>query len=491
MNNLKYKGILYFIALVILATLCIQGYWNYKNYEVGKQQLINDVQTSLDNAMDAYYTDLAKARSFKILTDSSISGRKHWLNSEFHVQDSFPNKGRFELNVHKTPEKLSLLRKRSASDSNDVTITIIDTLNPELNRIAFIDSLSKPTEMLFSKIILSFQEDTLSLKRMDSLLASELNRKNLNIDYGLTHKGLLNKTKILRPEMIEKAKLSTSSKSEFAFYQNSLTIHFSNITLSILKKNMVGILLSFLLIAGVIACLMYLLKIIRHQKQLSEVKNDLISNITHEFKTPIATIGVAMEAIQDFNTEKDPEKNLRYAKMSLEQVDKLNGMVEKLLETATLDSESLQLQKENADLVAMLEKVSLKEIFAASGKVINFQHEESEIYCNVDVFHFENALNNIIDNAVKYGGGKISVRVSRKNNSVVIDIHDNGNDLSEQHKKHIFEKFYRVPKGNTHDVKGFGIGLYYTRKIIEKHGGTITLELKDGTNFKIVLPDES
>lgn len=489
MNNLKYKGILYFIALVILATLCIQGYWNYKNYLAGKQQLMNDVQTSLDNAVDTYYTDLAKSKSVNILADSTHFSRKHWLDSEFHFYDSFPNKARFELNVTKTPEQLSLLKTNRDRDSGDVRITIIDTLNPQRNRLAFVDSISKPVELLSSKIILSFQEDTLSLKKMDSLLLHELKRKNLTLDYGLTHTGFLDRTQKLRPELIENAKLSTSSKSEFSFYENSLTIHFSNITLSILKRNIVGILLSFILVAGVIACLMYLLKVIRHQKQLSEVKNDLISNITHEFKTPIATIGVAMEAIQDFNSEKDPEKNLRYAKMSLEQVDKLNGMVEKLLETATLDSESLQLQKEKTDLVAMLEKVTLKEIYATSGKVIEFENEESEIFHNVDVFHFENALNNVVDNAVKYGGNTIAVSIIRKENSIVIDVHDNGNGLSEQHKKHIFEKFYRVPKGNTHDVKGFGIGLYYTRKIIEKHGGTIDLDLKDGTNFKIVLPD--
>ncbi|MCW5520851.1 HAMP domain-containing histidine kinase [Aureitalea sp. L0-47] len=490
MNNLKYKGILYFIALVILATLCIQGYWNYKNYQAGKQQLMNDVQTSLDNAVDSYYTNLAKSRSFNILADSMHFDQKHWVNSEFHVKDSFPSNARFELNVTKTPERLSLLRTNSGKDSGDVRITIIDTLNPQLKRFAFRDSLTKPVELLSSKIILSFQEDSLSLKKMDSLLLNELKRKNLKIDYGLTHKGFLNKTQKLRPKFIKNAKLSTSSKSDFSFYENSLTIHFSNITLSILKRNFVGILLSFILVAGVIACLMYLLKVIRHQKQLSEVKNDLISNITHEFKTPIATIGVAMEAIQDFNTEKDPEKNLRYARMSLEQVDKLNGMVEKLLETATLDSESLQLQKEKTDLVSMLEKVTLKEIYATSGKVINFENEASEIFFNVDVFHFENALNNVIDNAVKYGGNTIDVSVRKKDHSVEINVHDNGNSLSEQHKKHIFEKFYRVPKGNTHDVKGFGIGLYYTRKIIEKHGGKIELDLKHGTNFKIVLPNE-
>jgi two-component system phosphate regulon sensor histidine kinase PhoR len=344
--------------------------------------------------------------------------------------------------------------------------------------------------MLSSKIILSFQEDTLSLERMDSLLLNELQRKNIDIDYGLIHTGLFDKSQSLRPQVIERSKLSTTSRSRFSFYENSLTVHFSNITLTILKKNLVGILLSFILVAGVILCLLYLLKIIKQQKQLSELKNDLINNITHEFKTPIATIGVAMEAIRDFNAGQDPEKNLRYAKISQEQVDKLNGMVEKLLETATLDSESLQLNYENTDLVSLLQNTTIKEIYATSGKNITFHSSEENIMQSVDVFHFENALNNLIDNAVKYGGEEISVSIGRINGNLEIQISDTGNELTEQHKKHLFEKFYRVPKGNTHDVKGFGIGLYYAKKIIEKHGGTIDLHLNKLTTFKIVLPYE-
>ncbi len=490
MNNLKYKGILYFITAVIMATLCIQVYWNYKNYQIGKQQLINDVQTSLDKAVDNYYTHLAKSKSFNLSTDSSVFTRKHWLDTEVHTTDSILEKSAFKLKIEESPNRISMLQTSSDSNSGDISIKIVDSSGSYPSRLKILDSLSNPVEMLSSKIIVSFQEDTLSLKRLDSLLLNELQRKNIDIDYGLTHKGFLDRSEVLRPEVIKRSKLSTSSRSQFSFYDNSLTVHFSNITLTILKKNLVGIFLSFVLLAGVILCLLYLLKIIRHQKQLSELKNDLINNITHEFKTPIATIGVAMEAIRDFNAGQDPEKNLRYAKISQEQVDKLNGMVEKLLETATLDSESLQLNRESADLVSLVEKTTIKEIYAASGKNITFHSSEETILQPIDVFHFENALNNIIDNAVKYGGEEISVTIEKKEGKVEIQISDSGNELTEEHKKHLFEKFYRVPKGNTHDVKGFGIGLYYAKQIIEKHGGAIDLHLNKLTTFKIVLPND-
>ena len=123
-------------------------------------------------------------------------------------------------------------------------------------------------------------------------------------------------------------------------------------------------------------------------------------------------------------------------------------------------------------------------------KEIVFNSELNNLEAKVDLFHFENAINNVLDNAIKYGGEKISIELSKHSNAFVISISDNGNSLTNSSKQKIFEKFYRVPKGNTHDVKGFGIGLYYTKKIIEKHNGAIDLELNNGwTTFKITMPN--
>ncbi|KAA3621247.1 MAG: sensor histidine kinase [Flavobacterium sp.] len=490
MDNLKYKSILYFIAAVILTTFCIQAYWNFKNYEVGKQQLINDVQTSLDNAVEQYYSEIAKEQSFSLISKGMEFSSIGKADSVWYGKDSVLNNlgvGIFTEDIHQR----SSVTHAALKDSTEVQIMIVDSAAKgkvlkrtwELN-----DSTPDLITSLSSKIIVSITEDSLSLKTLDTLFFKELRRKNISLDYGLSYEGIVGLTEQLRPEKIASSKLSTTAQSPYSFHDYALTAHFGNITLTVLKKNLLGLLLSFVLVGAVILCLMYLLRIIRQQKELSELKNDLINNITHEFKTPIATIGVAMEAIQEFNTEQDIEKNLRYAKISQEQVNKLNVMVEKLLDTATLDSEKLQLNKEKINLVEMLEKTTLKEIYETSGKRISFKNEEDSIKYEVDIFHFENALNNIIDNAVKYGGHEITVSIESNRTEVVIEISDSGNDLSEQHKKRVFEKFYRVPKGNTHDIKGFGIGLYYTKKIVEKHGGTIDLYLDKLTTFKISLP---
>lgn len=486
MNGFQYKSILYFISLVILATLCIQVYWNYKNYQTGKQQMLNDVQTSLDNAVDGYYTQLAKRSPFRTQSDSTILGEIR-PRETFKRRDGKSIRAMFRDSTHKGVT----IVKSQFGDSLDVNIQIVDTAHIrklDSSIFEFIDASKNPITELSSKIIVSFTEDELSLSRIDSLFSEELERKNIRMTYGLKHINTFQITKELRPEIIEKATLKTSSKSPYSFYNNQLSAHFTNITLAVLKRNLLGIFLSFVLVGSVIFCLLYLLKIIKQQKQLAEVKNDLINNITHEFKTPIATIGIAMEAIQNFNAENDTEKTLRYAKLSGEQVEKLNLMVEKLLETATLDSENLELNYESHDLVELLRKATRKEAFVAGEKTIALEISEEKVSHPIDVFHFENAVNNIIDNAIKYGGKDISVGIQKNKDTIEISIGDNGNSLTEAQKKQIFEKFYRVPKGNTHDVKGFGIGLYYAKKIVEKHSGTISVSNRPHTVFKITLP---
>jgi two-component system phosphate regulon sensor histidine kinase PhoR len=231
-----------------------------------------------------------------------------------------------------------------------------------------------------------------------------------------------------------------------------------------------------------------MLYIIRKQKELSLIKNDLISNITHEFKTPIATASAALEGIQNFTTSGDVAKSTRYLTVGREQLTKLNLMVEKLLETATIDSEKLALQKSHFDMAHTITEAVIR-YRGMTEKMIELEIEKETLIVFGDEFHLENAINNLLDNAIKYGGDIIKVKASPLKDSVSIAITDNGTSLTAKDSKYLFEKFYRVPQGDTHNVKGYGIGLFYTKAIIEKHGGTISLHLKP-TTFKIHLPNE-
>ncbi|MDU8885848.1 HAMP domain-containing sensor histidine kinase [Yeosuana sp. MJ-SS3] len=510
MDDSRYRWILYIIIFVILGTIGIQVYWNYKNYLINKQQFVNDVQISLDNAVESYFANLAEVNTIKFafrgdIDENDLMGEER-LDSIMHeFKFSTLSEDEFDsLNIEILDGEVKYQGLKG-----DSVIDILKSKNGEefwqkervfLKRF-HVDSISQ-TELknLTSKVIVSLSNDSLLLEQIDTLLEQELHRKNLKLDYYLAYKDAVDNTKSINrlsvfkkvnDSLIEKKFLSTTSKSTYLPYDTSLKVYFTNETKSILKRILTGIVLSTLLVLLVISCLFYLLKIIKRQKQLAEVKNDLISNITHEFKTPIATIGVALESIKDFNVIDDKEKTKKYLKMSGDQLSKLNVMVEKLLETATLDSDNLKLNTEQINLVDLVKSSVDRYQIQNENKAFHFESKIDEAIISVDIFHLENAINNVIDNAVKYGGGSILVKMENNSKTIEILISDNGNSLTKVHKDKIFEQFYRIPKGNTHNIKGFGIGLYYTKKIIEKHGGTIQLELnKNLTTIKIVLSYE-
>lgn len=237
--------------------------------------------------------------------------------------------------------------------------------------------------------------------------------------------------------------------------------------------------------------MVYLFKIINKQKKIDAIKNDLIGNITHEFKTPITTISSAIEGIKNFSAQNDTEKTNRYLTISQQQIKKLSHMVEKLLETASLETDALALKKEKVDLIFMLKTNIEKHKMFCIYKNFNFYYDTEKVIVAIDLFHFENVISNLLDNAIKYGGNTINVALKIADNKVAIDFIDSGLGIAKEHHNKVFEQFYRIPKGNIHDVKGFGIGLYYAKKIMEKHGGNLTIiPTLANTHFKITLPYE-
>lgn len=490
MNDKRYRYILYAIVAVIVTTIAIQVYWNYKNYQTNKQQLIRDVQISLDKAVDDYYASLAKETSFSFSSKRSLP--QH-LREEDSIVKSYLD--RFNLNY----DSLDLIELEDVQGMHVVKGSKSDSLFVNLSSSSDSTNLQQ-IELLTTKVFISMRNDSLDVKKVNKLLIDDLKRKKLDLNHHLSYfhdmpfDDFLNKNnqnhKKLYNINTKDHSIYVESKSTFLPENSILKLGFSNETGVILKRSLIGILISTLLVFAVIGCLFYLLRTIKHQKQLAEVKNDLISNITHEFKTPIATIGVALESINNFNAIEDKEKTKKYIGMSTEQLDKLNIMVEKLLETATLDSDNLQLKKESTDIVDILNAMISRYKIQHPEKTFNTNFKVETLMANVDIFHFENALNNIFDNAIKYGGNTISIDLAPKKDMFNILISDNGTSLTKNTKERIFEKFYRVPKGNTHNVKGFGIGLYYTKTIIEKHDGIISLDLSNSlTTFKITLPN--
>lgn len=500
-----------------MATIGLQVFWNIKSYKETKTQLIKEVQTAFDNSIEYYYVEDSKNDFLAFIAEG-----KEVSNSEFmenlKLDTVFEKTKKKYLKTTKPKNKINTSTDTVPHRSVEISSTYIEEVIsietntpkpklPNLKKDSFknpdlissikvlkgkkaTDSLSK-IKNLANKIIISMVRDSIEFNKLSKSVDRELARKNIAVAYSLLHL----KADTIANQWNKNPKvelpLSAISESSFLPKNQKLQISFSDPTILLLKRSFTEIFLSLLLSLSIIFCLLYLLRTINKQKKIDLIKNDLISNITHEFKTPITTISTAIEGIKNFNHLDDKEKTNRYLDISGQQLKKLEIMVEKLLETASLDSNKLELKKETINIIPLL-KSNVEKHQMASEKILAFTTNHEEINWNVDVFHFENAVSNLIDNAIKYGGENIVIEINQIKNLLTIAVKDNGTPIDKTQREKIFEQFYRIPKGNIHDVKGFGIGLFYAKKIIEKHNGTLQLAPNPNqTIFQITLNDVS
>ena len=238
----------------------------------------------------------------------------------------------------------------------------------------------------------------------------------------------------------------------------------------------------------------YTINVILKQKKLSETKNDFINNITHEFKTPISTISLSAEVLLDPSIISNPERLTNYAKIIKEENTRLKNQVDKVLQLATLNKDTLQLDNEPINLHELIQQ-SIKS-FSLIIEEHNGQMTSSLLADKFEILgdkiHITNTIHNLIDNAIKYSSEKPEVKIETHNYKgfIEISVQDNGIGIPLESQKHIFDKFYRTPTGNVHDIKGFGLGLNYVKTIVEAYGGSVKLNSKInvGSTFVIKLP---
>ena len=263
-----------------------------------------------------------------------------------------------------------------------------------------------------------------------------------------------------------------------------------------LLRDMAGVIgSSFLMLAAVAGALIYLLRTLFRQKTLEEMRLDLTHNITHELKTPIAVANAANDALLDFGVADDPARRERYLTVIREQLAALGGMVQRILTMSVEEREEFTLRRERFALGALLDETAAKFRMKARGRAeITVRVEPADLAVTADRFHLGHVLDNLVDNALKYSGERVSVLLAARRTAkgVELRVADNGIGMDRTAQAHIFEKFYRVPTGDRHDVKGFGLGLYYVRLIVTRHGGAVSVESSPGrgSTFTLILPDE-
>lgn len=251
---------------------------------------------------------------------------------------------------------------------------------------------------------------------------------------------------------------------------------------------------SSLVMLLVILFFAYTLFVILKQKRLSEIQKDFINNMTHEFKTPISTIAVSTEVLKNPSIIYQPERLLSYTTIIEKENMRLKHQVERVLQMARLDKEDIGLKKEQVDVHEIIRD-------AMQNSALPLQEKSGSIECDLkasvhsisaDRLHLTNVLYNLIDNAIKYCATSPNILITTHDTAkqIFISVQDNGLGIARENQRKVFQKFYRVPTGNVHDVKGFGLGLHYVKSVVTAHKGKIKLEsdLEKGSTFEIALP---
>tara|TARA_Y100000782_G_C10188228_1_gene268281 strand:+ start:3672 stop:4946 length:1275 start_codon:yes stop_codon:yes gene_type:complete len=357
-----------------------------------------------------------------------------------------------------------------------------------------------PVEQLATNLYRVRIHDTLHPFYLESLLKSEFtsNEINTSFEYSIydcfNDSVVFNKT-IANPEekiLIPKASHPRGWEMNDSHY---FSVLFPGRSKDLFAKMGFWV-YSSIFIVIVIMFFVYTISIILRQRRLSEIKTDFINNMTHEFKTPISTISLSSEVLLKPDIITKPEKLHNYARIINNENKRLQSQVERILQIATIEKENIRLKDQQVDINDIVGK-------AAQTFELNAQAKEGAIEVDLsaeksiitgDEMHLTNIISNLIDNAIKYSTNSPIVKVKTLNTKKGIEviIEDNGVGISKAEQAQVFEKFYRVPKGNIHDVKGFGIGLHYVKVMVEQHGGFIQLEseLGKGSRFKIFLPFE-
>jgi signal transduction histidine kinase len=263
---------------------------------------------------------------------------------------------------------------------------------------------------------------------------------------------------------------------------------------SMYKSALTSVVMSIILFLTFVSTIYLLIR----QHRVAEIKTDFMNNMTHEFKTPISSISLASQMLNDENIVKSPELMKRISRTIGDETKRLSFQVEKVLQISLLENEKAIMKFKDVNINDLIEGVvdNFKIKVKSKGGSIKADLKAEECMATVDELHFTNVIFNLLDNAVKYAkqDEPLHLVVRTRNNDeksqLIIKIEDNGIGISKEHLKKIFDKFHRVPTGNVHNVKGFGLGLAYVKKMVQKHNGVIKAEseLGVGTIFTIIIP---
>ncbi len=494
------------MALAFLALIAIQAYWIMNDWSLKKEQFGLCVRQALNNTAKklekaAYADKLSKKykkrtqgvvegdviKLYSILSKDSggvstsvYSQKEFQKNDSIKFTDNFPY--HFNPNRNDTVKQIENVRDELLKHKEEIYKDLFDELE-----VVNVYTNYKPK---------------VNKRKLDSILAIELKYQNIDAKYKFVistqHPGSFKTANLSEAESEQDSlgigyKVNLSPNNIF-ITPEYLTVHFPHQNKYLLKTMWSMLIVSGLVLLILIFSFYYFIFTILRQKKLNTIKNDFISNMTHEFKTPISTISLASEMLGDHSVTTTPEKQQRFLKMIKDENKRLSVLVESILQTAILDKGEFKLKLNELDVHEIINTAINNTnllVEQRNGKITT-NLNATKIRLLADRVHLTNIIFNLIDNALKYSKENPEINITTHDAEMGIEIimRDNGIGISKENQRKIFDKFYRVPTGNVHNVKGFGLGLSYVQAVVNKHGGEISVnsELGKGSTFTVLLP---
>jgi two-component system phosphate regulon sensor histidine kinase PhoR len=524
MNKFVFRFLVFLMSLSLIGIILVQVYWFNKSQENSEEQFRYNVKLVLSkvaqqlqkNEEYTFYNkyqkvkdsigkdpekeDLLEYRYYQrnVKTNETIIYSNSILAENQDIFSTFFDKNADSVNVKSFSSKR---RTEIYNDNSFDNREMQNTISPDvvLEKEGNVNLLKNAQFEIFMKDIAALRpiQDRVSVAQLQKLLANELKANGINtpFEFNVYSNGLATK---IKSEHFRYDKYETYSVP--IFIDNEGNNQFQLLTAfpqktKFLFREIVGItLLSIIFTLIIIIAYANALNQLFRQRQISEIKTDFINNMTHEFKTPIATINLALDAIKNPKVIDDKEKVYRYLQMIRDENKRMHAQVENVLRISKLEKKELEINKEPNNIHDIIEEavehVGLIIDDREGTITTNFQATRNSVLLN-DV-HFTNVFVNILDNAIKYSPNPpvIDIHTENINEFILIKIKDQGAGMSKAAQKRIFEKFYREHTGDIHNVKGHGLGLAYVKRIIEDHNGQIFVESEKGkgSTFTIKMP---
>ncbi len=531
MNKKIILGIIILTTIALLGLVGLQIVWINNAIDLREKNFVRSIDKTIEHVIEELEATETKNRINKRFGKHSKSSFfSNTLDSISYLflqeLDSIPwSNGIADSNINESGKNVRIeifrnadnrivkrmirINKPSESDLLNPNIYINENLtNNELKNLneqfkEFVEKTYKIQDVfndLFSLGAKQSIESRISAQYLDSIIFRELSIRSLDTNYQFAVYCSDRKSLVIEKGVKDKKKFMDKGFSYKLFPGDTfmspdyLIIYFPKQKHFLLNQMTNMIAISCIIICLILLAFIFTIKTIIRQDKISEIKTDFINNMTHEFKTPISTIALACETLSDKAVKIPQELQESYINIIGEENKRLGDLSEKILQTATLEKGELQLNFESIDIndvIAEAIAINKMQIEIKDG-VITTDLRAVEHVIKADYDHMVNVISNLLDNANKYSPKKPKILISTTNTykQIEISIKDNGIGISKSNKKKIFDKLYRIPTGDIHNVKGFGLGLSYVKFIINKHYGTIMVdsEINQGSTFTIVLP---